>query len=65
MEGAGEVKIVTGLSSRSIFVYSPASPATSATYISVKLSLPSPNGSSLTVLENGATLRNSATNLAY
>jgi type II secretory pathway pseudopilin PulG len=62
---ATTVKAVTGLSTNSIFVYTPASPTTSATYIAVKLVLPASSGSNSTTLESGATLRNSATNLSY
>jgi type II secretory pathway pseudopilin PulG len=63
---AGEEKLVGGLSSKSVFTYSPASPTTSATYITVKLALAdSSSASYTTTLENGAALRNTATNLAY
>jgi prepilin-type N-terminal cleavage/methylation domain-containing protein len=59
------VKLITGLSGNAVFTYTPASPATSATYISAKLVLPTANSSATTTLESGAALRNSPTNLSY
>jgi len=60
-EGGSAVTVATGLSSGSVFTYTPNS--TSATFITVKLVLPASSGT--TTLENGAALRNSATNLSY
>jgi Tfp pilus assembly protein PilW len=54
--------LVSGLSSNEVFSYSPS--ATAPTYIGVKLALPASKGSNTTTLEDGAALRNAATNLA-
>lgn len=63
---AAEEKLVGGLTTNAVFTYSPASPTTSATYITVKLALADSSSTTYTTtLENGAALRNTATNLAY
>jgi len=64
VEGRTATRIASGLSSNAIFTYSPSA-TTAATYITVKLVYPATSGSYTTTLENGAALRNSATNLSY
>ncbi len=56
------VTLISGLSSNEIFSYSPS--ATAPTYIGVKLVLPASSGSNTTTLEDGAALRDVASNLA-
>jgi type II secretory pathway pseudopilin PulG len=60
--GGTAAKVITGMSSSSIFEYTPT---TTPTYVSAKITLPSSTGNSPTTLESGAALRNSPTNLAY
>lgn len=62
--GGTAVKVATGLSSKAVFTYTPSA-ATTATYITAKLVYPATSGTYTTTLENGAALRNSATNLSY
>lgn len=57
------VKVARGLSSNSVFTYTPSATPTAATYIAAKLALPT--GSGATTLENGAALRNASANLGY
>jgi hypothetical protein len=55
--GAGSaVKVIQGLSSNSVFSYSPNT--TSATYVRANLVLPNPSGSGSLTIGDGATLRN-------
>lgn len=55
--GAGSsVKLVQGLSSDSVFTYSPSS--TAATYVRANLVLPNPSGGGSLTIGDGASLRN-------
>jgi type II secretory pathway pseudopilin PulG len=58
---ATATSFVSKLNSKEVFTYVPT---VSPTYVGVKISLPATSGSSSTVLEGGAALRNSTTILA-
>jgi prepilin-type N-terminal cleavage/methylation domain-containing protein len=56
-------KIIGGLSTNSVFTYSPASKL--ATYVGVKLTVPGSTGTKTTTFEGGAGMRNSVNTVGY